>query len=50
MSYGPMAQSATADPSFDCHATNGGVDNTLVQFYPTLIDVARRKGTLRTPQ
>ena len=25
---------------------NGAVDNTFVQFYPTLIEVARSKGTL----
>lgn len=33
---------------YSCHATNGAVDNTFVQFYPTLIEVARQKGTLRT--
>lgn len=32
---------------YTCHAENGAVDNTFVQFYPTLIDVARAKGTLR---
>ena len=31
---------------YDCHATKGAVDNTFVQFYPTLLEVARRKGTL----
>jgi hypothetical protein len=29
----------------ECHAANGAVDNTFVQFYPTLLDVARAKGT-----
>jgi hypothetical protein len=30
-----------------CHAEHGAVDNTFVQFYPTLLQVARQKGTLR---
>jgi hypothetical protein len=30
-----------------CHSTNGAVQHTFVQFYPTLLEVARRKGTLR---
>lgn len=29
-----------------CHAANGAVDGTFVQFYPTLLPVARAKGTL----
>lgn len=28
-----------------CHAANGAVDETFVQFYPTLIPVAKAKGT-----
>jgi mono/diheme cytochrome c family protein len=31
----------------ECHTKNGAVERTFVQFYPTLLDVARRKGTLR---
>jgi hypothetical protein len=31
----------------DCHRRNGAVDGTFVQFYPTLLEVAREKGTLR---
>lgn len=31
-----------------CHSTNGAVDQTFVQFYPTLITVARAKGTFKT--
>jgi hypothetical protein len=31
-----------------CHAQHGAVDNTFVQFYPTLLEVARQKGTLRS--
>ncbi len=30
-----------------CHAKNGAVDNTFVQFYPTLLPVAKAKGTLK---
>ena len=32
---------------YGCHASNGAVDNTFVQFYPTLLEVARAKGTLK---
>jgi hypothetical protein len=37
---------ATAN-CYSCHAANAAVDNTFVQFYPTLLEVARAKGTLR---
>lgn len=29
-----------------CHAKNAAVENTFVQFYPTLLEIARAKGTL----
>jgi hypothetical protein len=32
--------------SYSCHDKNGAVDTTFVQFYPTLIDLAKQKGTL----
>ncbi len=32
---------------YACHRDNGAVDNTFVQFYPTLLDVARKMGTLK---
>ncbi len=32
---------------YSCHATNAAVDNTFVQFYPTLISTAKAKGTFR---
>lgn len=32
---------------YTCHAQNGAVDNTFVQFYPALLPVARAKGTLK---
>jgi hypothetical protein len=30
-----------------CHGKNAAVENTFVQFYPTLIEVARKNGTLK---
>jgi hypothetical protein len=33
---------------YSCHADHGAVDTTFVQFYPTLLPIARSKGTLRT--
>jgi hypothetical protein len=30
-----------------CHSQNGAVDETFVQFYPTLIPVAKAKGTFK---
>lgn len=32
---------------YACHLQHGGVDNTFVQFYPVLLDVAKQKGTLK---
>ena len=31
---------------YSCHAAHGAVDTTFVQFYPTLLPLATRKGTL----
>jgi hypothetical protein len=31
---------------YACHRDNAAVDNTFVQFYPTLLDVAKKMGTL----
>jgi YHS domain-containing protein len=48
--FGASASPARMLPAtaqcYSCHSTNGAVDNTFVQFYPTLLEVARRKGTL----
>jgi hypothetical protein len=38
----PRTQSCYA-----CHAQNGAVDNTFVQFYPTLLPIAKEKGTVK---
>lgn len=35
----------TAD-CYSCHQQHAAVDTTFVQFYPTLLDVAKKKGTL----
>jgi hypothetical protein len=32
---------------YACHSSNAAVDNTFVQFYPTLLEVARAKNTVR---
>ncbi len=48
---GRDGKSAAALPKtascYACHSTNGAVENTFVQFYPTLLEVATRKGTLK---
>src|SRR6266849_7668902 len=31
---------------YTCHSQKGAVDNTFVQFYPTVLPVAKEKGTL----
>ena len=33
-------------PCYSCHLAHGAVDKTFVQFYPTLLPVATKKGTL----
>ena len=32
---------------YACHAEHGAVDNTFVQFYPALLEVAKQKGTFK---
>jgi hypothetical protein len=36
----------TAD-CYSCHQQNGATDTTFVQFYPTLIEMAKKKGTYK---
>jgi hypothetical protein len=47
----PEAKTATPIPTgascYSCHSANGAVDNTFVQFYPTLLPVAKAKGTFK---
>jgi Cytochrome P460 len=33
-------------PCYSCHTAHGAVDTTFVQFYPTLLPIAQKKGTL----
>jgi hypothetical protein len=33
-------------PCYTCHAAHAAVDTTFVQFYPTLLPIAEKKGTL----
>jgi hypothetical protein len=33
---------------YACHAEHGAVDNTFVQFYPTLLEIAKTKGTFKS--
>lgn len=35
-------------PCYECHAQHGAVDNTFVQFYPTLFEIAKQKGSVKT--
>ena len=50
--FGTSARTAGPLPStarcYSCHSMNGAVDNTFVQFYPTLIPIAKAKGTFKT--
>jgi len=44
---GPSAkQIPTAASCYSCHEQHGAVDTTFVQFYPTLLELAKQKGTL----
>jgi hypothetical protein len=36
----------TSADCYSCHAQHAAVDTTFVQFYPTLLEVAKQKGTL----
>lgn len=42
----PLAGAAAA-PCVECHSEHAAVERTFVQFYPTLLEVARAKGTLK---
>ena len=49
-SFSSNATTARANPKtacWDCHHAHGAVDNTFVQFYPTLKGVAEKFGTYR---
>jgi hypothetical protein len=38
---------ARTQDCYSCHLAHGAVDNTFVQFYPVLLDVAKHKGTFK---
>lgn len=47
--FGTASQAAALPRSaecYSCHSSKGAVEQTFVQFYPTLLDVARSRGTL----
>ena len=48
--FGPTRDHATplpkTAPCYACHGTKAAVEQTFVQFYPTLMEVARKMGTV----
>ena len=42
----PARQVAATADCYSCHGDHGAVDTTFVQFYPTLLEIAKAKGTL----
>ena len=42
----PATMTARTADCYSCHKANGAVDTTFVQFYPTLLPIAREKKTL----
>lgn len=42
----PAKQIDTSAACYTCHRAHGAVDTTFVQFYPTLLPVAQKHGTL----
>ncbi len=43
---GPAKMIAKEASCYSCHEQHAAVDTTFVQFYPTLLDLATKKGTL----
>jgi hypothetical protein len=41
----PAVQLPKTATCYACHGTNAAVEHTFVQFYPTLIDIAKTHGT-----
>lgn len=44
---GPVAPLPQSANCYSCHRDNTAVEQTFVQFYPTLMEVARRHGTVK---
>jgi hypothetical protein len=51
-SFSPRTQLGTLIPKtencYSCHEQSGAVNTTFVQFYPTLAEVAKNKGTFKS--
>jgi len=45
----PAAKLPATATCYACHAQNGAVEHTFVQFYPTLLPIATAKNTLKPP-
>jgi len=45
--HAPVPQIPTAANCYSCHQAHGSVDTTFVQFYPTLLPVAKQHGTAK---
>jgi hypothetical protein len=43
----PAAQIPTTADCYSCHRDHAAVDTTFVQFYPTLLGIAKQHGTLK---
>lgn len=43
----PAEQLARSEACYTCHPANGAVEQTFVQFYPTLVSVAKAHKTLK---
>jgi hypothetical protein len=43
----PTAQAFPKEACWQCHNQNGAVENSFVQFYPQLLDVALAQGTVK---
>ena len=44
---GPVSPLPQTAACYQCHRDNTAVEHTFVQFYPTLMEVARRHGTVK---
>ena len=42
----PAKQIPASTACYSCHQQHAAVDTTFVQFYPTLLEIAKKKGTL----
>ena len=49
--FGPKSAKVIKRPAgcYECHEGHAAVDTTFVQFYPTLLGLAKTKGTLSGP-